>query len=211
MAERVERRLTTILAADIAEYSRLMRADEDATMALLTALPRRLSTALIAEHRGRIANTAGDAVLAEFPSVADGLSCALAIQAGVAGGERGLAVRPADAVPHRRSSGRCDGPRRRSLRRRGQHRCAAAGARRARRDLRFGGGARAWRKPHPRRLHRCRRAAGQEHRRAGACVPRDRGRPARSGGKPPARVRRAAACRCRCPTSPRSRCCRSPI
>jgi len=35
---------------------------------------------LIAEHRGRIANTAGDSVLAEFPSVADGLSCALAIR-----------------------------------------------------------------------------------------------------------------------------------
>jgi len=79
MAERAERRLTTILAADIAEYSRLMRADEDATMRALGAC-RAVIDALVAEHRGRIANTAGDAVLAEFPSVADGLACALAIQ-----------------------------------------------------------------------------------------------------------------------------------
>ena len=79
MAERVERRLTTILAADIAEYSRLMRADEDATMRALGAC-RAVIEGLVAEHRGRVANTAGDAVLAEFPSVADGLSCALAMQ-----------------------------------------------------------------------------------------------------------------------------------
>src|SRR5215472_7799522 len=79
MAERAERRLTTVLAADVAEYSRLMRDDEDATLAALTDC-RAIVDGLIAEHRGRIANTAGDSVLAEFPSVADGLSCALAIQ-----------------------------------------------------------------------------------------------------------------------------------
>ncbi len=79
MAERAERRLTTILAADIAEYSRLMRADEDATMRALGAC-RAIIDRLIAEHRGRIANTAGDAVLAEFPSVGDALACALAMQ-----------------------------------------------------------------------------------------------------------------------------------
>ncbi len=79
LAERAERRLTTILAADIAEYSRLMRADEDATMRALHAC-RAVIDGLVAEHRGRIANTAGDAVLAEFPSVADGLACALAMQ-----------------------------------------------------------------------------------------------------------------------------------
>jgi adenylate cyclase len=83
MAERVERRLTTILAADVAEYSRLMRADEDGTLSALTAC-RAIIDALIAEHRGRIANTAGDSVLAEFPSVAEGLSCALAIQEAIA-------------------------------------------------------------------------------------------------------------------------------
>jgi len=83
MAERVERRLTTILAADVAEYSRLMGADEDGTLAALTAC-RAIVDGLIAEHRGRIANTAGDSVLAEFPSVAEGLSCALAIQKAIA-------------------------------------------------------------------------------------------------------------------------------
>jgi len=94
VAERAERRLTTILAADIAEYSRLMRADEDATMRALHAC-RAVIDALIAEHRGRIANTAGDAVLAEFPSVADGLACALAMQ-------QALAAENADAPAERR-------------------------------------------------------------------------------------------------------------
>jgi adenylate cyclase len=56
-----------------------MQADEDATLALLTRC-RDVAAARITEHRGRIANTAGDAVLAEFPSVADGPSCAPAIQ-----------------------------------------------------------------------------------------------------------------------------------
>jgi adenylate cyclase len=83
VANAAERRLTTILAADVAEYSRLMRADEDATLAALTAA-RAIVDALIAQHRGRIANTAGDAVLAEFPSVADALSCALAVQQAIA-------------------------------------------------------------------------------------------------------------------------------
>jgi adenylate cyclase len=83
MVERVERRLTTILAADVAEYSRLMRADEDGRLAVLTACRAILDT-LVTEHRGRIANTAGDSVLAEFPSVAGGLSCALAIQEAIA-------------------------------------------------------------------------------------------------------------------------------
>src|SRR5215472_7279056 len=83
MAERAERRLTTILAADVAEYSRLMRADEDGTLSALAAC-RAIMDGLIAEHCGRIANTAGDSVLAEFPSVADGLSCSLAIQTAMA-------------------------------------------------------------------------------------------------------------------------------
>src|SRR6266436_9200986 len=94
MAERIERRLTTILAADVAEYSRLMRADEDGTLTALTAC-RALVDPIIAEHRGRIANTAGDSVLAEFPSVADGLSCALAFQ-------QAIAAENADAPPDRR-------------------------------------------------------------------------------------------------------------
>src|SRR6266851_1394875 len=94
MADRVERRLTTILAADVAEYSRLMGADEDGTLAALTAC-RAIVDELIAGHCGRIANTAGDSVLAEFPSVTDALSCALAVQ-------EAIAKQNAEASPDRR-------------------------------------------------------------------------------------------------------------
>jgi adenylate cyclase len=83
MAQRVERRLTAILAADVAEYSRLMRGDEDGTLSTLTTC-RAIVDGLIAEHRGRIANTAGDSVLAEFPSVTESLYCALAVQQAMA-------------------------------------------------------------------------------------------------------------------------------
>ena len=93
-AEPVERWLTTILAANVAEYSLLMRADEDGTLKALTAC-RALIDPLMAEHRGRIANTAGDSVRAEFPSVAEGLSCALAVQ-------RAIAMQNADLPPGRR-------------------------------------------------------------------------------------------------------------
>jgi adenylate cyclase len=79
----LERRLVAILAADVEGYSRLMHADEEATMATLSA--RRLMVdSLIAEHRGRIANTAGDSVLAEFVSVLDAVSCAVEIQEAMA-------------------------------------------------------------------------------------------------------------------------------
>src|SRR3984893_17671546 len=76
----LERRLAAILAADVEGYSRLMHGDEEATMATLSA-HRALVDELIARHRGRIANTAGDSVLAEFASVRDAVSCAVEIQA----------------------------------------------------------------------------------------------------------------------------------
>ena len=79
MPEQIERRLTTIMAADVAEYTRLMRADEEGTFSALTDC-RTIVEALIARHRGRVANTAGDSLLADFPSVVEGLSCALAVQ-----------------------------------------------------------------------------------------------------------------------------------
>jgi class 3 adenylate cyclase len=66
---RVERRLAAIFAADVAGYSRLMSQDEAGTLRALAAA-REIMDGLIAEHGGRIANTAGDSVLAEFPSVA---------------------------------------------------------------------------------------------------------------------------------------------
>lgn len=77
--ERVERRLAAIFAADVAGYSRLMHDDEAATLRTL-ADHRAIMDALIGEHRGRIANTAGDSVLAEFGSAVDAVQCAVAIQ-----------------------------------------------------------------------------------------------------------------------------------
>src|SRR5215469_8494799 len=79
----LERRLVAILAADVEGYSRLMHGDEEATMATLSAR-RALVDELIAVHRGRIANTAGDSVLAEFASVLDAVACAVEIQLGIA-------------------------------------------------------------------------------------------------------------------------------
>jgi class 3 adenylate cyclase len=76
----LERRLVAILAADVEGYSRLMHGDEEATMAALSSR-RALVDELIARYRGRIANTAGDSVLAEFSSVLDAVQCAIEIQA----------------------------------------------------------------------------------------------------------------------------------
>ena len=79
-SERVERRLTAILAADVAGYSRLMGADEEGTLARLKAHRRELVDPKIAEHRGRIVKTTGDGLLAEFASVVDAVRCAVEIQ-----------------------------------------------------------------------------------------------------------------------------------
>ena len=78
-APELERRLAAIVAADVEGYSRLMHRDEETTMALLSARRATIDD-LILGHRGRIANTAGDSVLAEFGSVLDAVSCAVAIQ-----------------------------------------------------------------------------------------------------------------------------------
>jgi adenylate cyclase len=78
-AQPIERRLAAIFAADVAGYSRLMRQDEAGTLRTLAA-HREIMDRLITEHRGRIANTAGDSVLAEFPSVIDAVQCAVQAQ-----------------------------------------------------------------------------------------------------------------------------------
>ena len=80
MEEGVTRRLTTIVAADIAGYSRLMGADEEATLASLRAHRKERIDPRIAEHGGRIANTAGDSLLIEFSSVVEALRCVIDIQ-----------------------------------------------------------------------------------------------------------------------------------
>src|ERR1700680_3237888 len=79
-AERVERKLAAILAADVAGYSRLMGADEESTLARLKACRGELMDPKIAEHRGRIVKTTGDGILIEFPSVVDALRCAIDVQ-----------------------------------------------------------------------------------------------------------------------------------
>jgi adenylate cyclase len=87
-APELERRLAAILAADVEGYSRLMHGDEEGTMATLSAR-RSLVDELIARHRGRIANTAGDSVLAEFASVLDAVRCAIEIQAEIQRADEG--------------------------------------------------------------------------------------------------------------------------
>jgi class 3 adenylate cyclase len=76
----VLRRLTAILAADVAGYSRLMGADEEGTLRRLQAHLRELFDPKIAEHRGRIVKTTGDGLLAEFASVVDAVRCAVDVQ-----------------------------------------------------------------------------------------------------------------------------------
>ncbi len=75
-----ERRLAAIVAADVVGFSRLVGADEEGTLARLGALRREFVDPQIAKHRGRIANTAGDSLLLEFPSAVDAVRCAAALQ-----------------------------------------------------------------------------------------------------------------------------------
>jgi adenylate cyclase len=76
----MERRLAAILAADVVGYSRLMGADEAATLAALKAHRGELLEAKIAAHRGRLVKLSGDGVLVEFPSVVNAVACAAEIQ-----------------------------------------------------------------------------------------------------------------------------------
>src|SRR5215813_7509778 len=93
--ERVERRLTAILAADVAGYSRLMAADEESTLSALKTLRREVTDPKIKQHRGRIVNTTGDGLLCEFASVVDAVRCAIEVQ-------HEMAARNADVQAERR-------------------------------------------------------------------------------------------------------------
>jgi adenylate cyclase len=83
-SEPVERRLTAILAADVAGYSRLIGADEEGTLAQLKAFRKTLVDPTIAKHRGRIVKTTGDGMLVEFASAVDAARCAVEVQRGMA-------------------------------------------------------------------------------------------------------------------------------
>jgi len=75
----LQRRLATILSADVAGYSRLMGEREEATVQALRG-HRAVFDSLLKQHHGRIFNTAGDAILAEFPSAVEAVRCATEIQ-----------------------------------------------------------------------------------------------------------------------------------
>jgi adenylate cyclase len=77
------RRLTAILAADVAGYSRLIGADEEGTLNRLKALRAELIDPTVAKHHGRIVKTTGDGLLVEFASVIDALRCATEWQRGM--------------------------------------------------------------------------------------------------------------------------------
>src|SRR5271156_4863410 len=79
-AQVLERKLATILSADVAEFSRLMGEDEEQTLRIFRG-HKQVFESLVAMHRGRIFNTAGDAILAEFGSAVEAVRCATDIQA----------------------------------------------------------------------------------------------------------------------------------
>jgi adenylate cyclase len=91
----MERRLTAIMSADVVGYSRLMGANEVATLEALKALRTELLDPCIAEHNGRTFKLTGDGTLVEFSSVVSALECALEIQ-------RDMRARNADSPADRR-------------------------------------------------------------------------------------------------------------
>ena len=89
-----ERKLTAILSADVAGYSRLMGKDEGATVKTLETY-KGMMFSLIKQHRGRVVDSPGDNLLAEFGSVVDAVQCAVAVQ-------KELQARNADLPENRR-------------------------------------------------------------------------------------------------------------
>jgi adenylate cyclase len=80
----MERRLAAIVAADVQGYSRLTEADEETATTTLRS-HRAIVEELIARHRGHVFSSAGDGLVAEFPSIVEAIRCALAIQKEVSG------------------------------------------------------------------------------------------------------------------------------
>jgi len=75
----MERKLAAILSADVVGYSRLMEADEEATIRVLSEC-RQVIDELVANHHGRVFGSAGDSVIAEFTSAVEAVHCAIEIQ-----------------------------------------------------------------------------------------------------------------------------------
>jgi adenylate cyclase len=95
VGKRVERRLSAILFADVAGYSRLVGKDEEGTLAQWKAHWCDLIEPAIKDHDGRVVRITGDGVLAEFASVVNAVRCAVEVQ-------RGMAVRNAGVPPEQR-------------------------------------------------------------------------------------------------------------
>lgn len=95
----MQRQLTTILAADIAGFSRLVGADEEGTLAAQRAHRAELIDPLVERHGGRIANTAGDSLLIEFPSAVEAMRFAVSLQAGMR--ERNAGVQEGRRIEYR--------------------------------------------------------------------------------------------------------------
>ena len=87
---KLQHRLAAIMATDVVGYSQSMQSDEAGTLAALSTI-REATESQIKQHRGRIANTAGDSVLAQFGSAVDAVSCAMALQQRI--GQEKLQVR----------------------------------------------------------------------------------------------------------------------
>jgi TolB-like protein/predicted Zn-dependent protease len=84
------RRLAAIVCADVAGFSRLVGEDEEGTLASLRVLRRDVIEPMLADHGGRIANTAGDSLLLEFPSAVNAVRWAIAVQEAIAQRPAGL-------------------------------------------------------------------------------------------------------------------------
>ena len=113
----MERRLAAILAADVVGYSRLMEADEAATLAALKSRRKDVLDPLVAKHQGRVFKTTGDGVLVEFASAVNAVQCAVDLQQGMAAANESARRSPHRAA-HWRQPGRRHGRGQRSLRRR---------------------------------------------------------------------------------------------
>jgi class 3 adenylate cyclase/TolB-like protein/Tfp pilus assembly protein PilF len=95
LQQRIERKLVSVVVADVVGFSRLTELDEEGTHARLNALQRDLIKPKISEHHGRIIKNTGDGALVEFASVVDAVRCAVEIQ-------RGMIDRNADFLEDRR-------------------------------------------------------------------------------------------------------------
>src|SRR5919197_1568442 len=92
-AERTQRRLAAILAADVVGYSRLMEQNEAITLSSLKQRRKSVLEPLVREHHGRVVKVMGDGVLVEFASAVNAVACAVELQQRI--GEAGTAL-PAD-------------------------------------------------------------------------------------------------------------------